>query len=371
MVAVLLITTLIYTLILPPFEAPDETTFHLPRLLGQNAGMLHGGETVIASSLAKLAAVTGVAPASVVRCSQLSPNGRLAYGSNAPALQHGGQQCPLGSYLTLRTGYALALVGIFCLIFFTRPLMLASLAFPSALFCATQISTDAVNAQLCLFAGYLALKRRPTAVLLVAIVAVVNDRSATALLAFALTIAGAEAMPAIRSLLASRAGALIGLVTGLTIGLTARLLAGRIVALASLYVDVLYNSKFGTNPVRQAGALFLSSWYLGGNMSFTAFYIEYVAFATLLVALYLAPRQWFALPAAELDQVRFVISATVLVMAAVVSIIQPLTQARYYLFFVPAAVCAISGALRVKPSALLLGFAGLNIAYALSATLAS
>lgn len=371
MIAVLLITTLICAVVAPPFEAPDETGYRLPRLLGQSGAVLLGSERLVANGLEGLAAAIGVQPAVVVHCSHLAPNPRFAFGANTPALLHTGQQCPPGDYLALRAGFALVLVGVFCLAFRTHPLMLASLAFPSAMFYATQISTDAINALVSLFAGYLALRRRPVALLAVALLALVNDRSAVALLAFALTVAGCELLPPFRRLLMSRAGALIGLGIGIAIGLVVRLVAGRLAALASLYADVLYNSQFGTNPIRQAGALFLSTWYLGGNMSFTAFYVEYVAFAALLAALYLAPRHWFAMPEAQLDQVRFVISATVLVMAAIVSIIQPLTQARYYMFGVPAIVCAIAGALRVKPSALVPAFAGLSIAYALSAAVAA
>lgn len=371
-VGVILLAMLICALLTPPYEAPDEPNYRLPRLLGEGqAKRLDGGEGLIAKGLVAAGDALGVVPGEVVRCGQLLEfNTHFAFGANTPEWQHR-HQCRPREYLTLRAAFALTLVGVFCIAFWNQPLLLASAAFPGALFYTMPISTDALNVLINLAAGYLALRRRPFACLTVAAAALVNDRSAVALLAFAMVNAGSEVLPVFRWLLASRGGAVAGLAIGALIGFVVRRAAASVTALASLYVNVLYNSHFSTNPIRQAGALFLSSWYLGGGMSFTAFYVEYALFAVLLVALYLAPRRWFALLDDGLDQVRFIVSATVLTMAAIVTIIQPLTQARYYMFFVPAVVAAIAAALRVRPSALVLGFAGLDIAYALSAAAVS
>lgn len=365
-----MVAALISALVMPAMEAPDEANYRLPRLLGPGAG-LEDSERALSGGLNAVAAATGIDPTVVARCARgMAINSRFGFGTDTPQWQHR-TQCPPHAYLTLRVAFALTLVGAYCIAFWRRPVMLAAIAFPSALFYTTQISTDAVNAVINLFAGYLALQRRPWLLLGVSTAALVNDRSAVALLAFAAVNAGCAVVPVFRRLLASRAGALAGLAIGVAIGAVVRKAAGQFTALATFYINVLYNSHFGTNPIRQAGALFLSAWYLGGGMSFTALYVEYALFAALLVALYLAPRRWFALPDAVLDQVRFVVSATVLTMAAIVSIIQPLTQARYYMFFVPAVVAAIAGVLRVRPSALVVAFAGLDIAYALSAAAAS
>ena len=371
MIAVILATTLICALVAPPFEGPDEAGYRLPRLLGQTADALEGSEQVVAAGMTHVAAVAGIDPAVVVRCGRsLSTNSRFAFGGNTSLLQHSGE-CRSNGYRWLRASFALVLVGCFCLVFRSTPIMLAAIVFPSAQFYTSQISTDALNAVVCLAAGYFALQRRLAALLAVALAALVNDRSAVALLAFALTMAGCAALPVVRRILISRAGALAGLAIGAAIGMVARLVAGRLTALANFYLTVQYNSHYGTNPLRQAGALFLSSWYLGGSMSFTAFYVEYGAFAMLLGALYLGPRRWFAVSDATLDQLRLIISATILVMAAIVTILQPLTQARYYMFFPPAIVCAIAGVLRVRASVLVLAFAGLDIAYAVSAAAVS
>lgn len=362
---------LFYALVSPPFEAPDEPNARLPTLLGPAGTMRSGGEPLIAGALGGVTDAFGIEPTVIVRCGKNAPfNRRFAFGTNTPAIVHRGE-CPTGAYRLVRTAFALMSVVTFCLLFWSRPLMIASIAFPSALFYTTQISTDAVNALINLAAGYCALKRRPYACFALACIALLNDRSAVALLAFAAVNLGCELIPVFHRLLASRGGPLAGLIIGAAVGQAVKLVAGRFTALAEFYINVLYNEQFGNNPIRQAGALFLSAWYLGGGMSFTAFYIEYALFAALLVALFLAPRRWFALPDDGFDQVRFIVSATVLTMAAIVTIIQPLTQARYYMFFVPAVVAAIGGALRVRPSALALAFAGLDIAYALSAAAVS
>lgn len=106
----------------------------------------------------------------------------------------------------------------------------------------------------------------------------------------------------------------------------------------SLYEYVNYhhdlNLQYSNSFIGRIGTVFLSMYYVGGSLSFTALSLEYILFAGVVCNLFLSNnlvKSDFVYP----------VAALVFVFLFFTGIIQPMTHARYYFVFIPFLVLAI------------------------------
>lgn len=103
----------------------------------------------------------------------------------------------------------------------------------------------------------------------------------------------------------------------------------------SIKPHISYNYTFRYEPIKSAGTLFLTSYYLGGTVSLLAFSLEYIIF--FLVIFYLAVNLFLKRGEVENNLFVFFVSG-LLVFNLVLLTFPTLDQARYYYFFIPALI---------------------------------